>query len=108
VQQQLSTNLFQAGRCLIMQFPRHAASLHLTHNQHKAYYETVETYVSHMCCPPDCVSDEQRDKALATQELWELQWYPDTPIGSYAIYGADLDTVLDKALSVQIEADEAH
>lgn len=82
-------------------FPRHKASLHLTHNQHKAYYETIEEYQGNFDWEDDWVSDEQRKKALETQELWELQWYPDTPIGSYKIMGADLDAVLSKALEIE-------
>lgn len=83
-----------------MKFPDHEASLHLTHNQHKACYETVETYLSTRD-GIDWVSEEQKDKAFKTQELWELQWYPSTPIGSYCIYGADLNKVLEKALEVE-------
>lgn len=88
-----------------MIFPEHKASLHLTHNQHKAYYETVESYLDNRDCI-DWVSKEQELKSYQTQELWELQWYPSTPIGSYAIYGADLDAVLAKALEVERNENE--
>lgn len=82
-------------------FPIHKASLHLTHNQHKAYYETVESYTGDFDWKDDWVSEEQMKKAMETQELWELQWYPDTPIGSYRVIGADLDVVLSKAKEVE-------
>jgi len=82
-----------------MKFPKHEASLHLTHNQHKAYYETVEQYLSNYDLEDCWVSEEQKKKSLETQELWELQWYPDTPVGSYTLMGADLEEVLKEALT---------
>lgn len=80
-----------------MKFPRHKASLHLTHNQHKAYYETVQE-----CYPDDrnakaWVNEEQKAKAIETQEVWELQWYPHTPVGSLSLLAADLDVLLNAA-----------
>lgn len=74
-------------------FPPHAASLHLTHNQHKAYYETVEEYTADSS-HDSWVSEEQRAKAIASNDMWELQWYPDTPIGFYRLFAADLDVLL--------------
>jgi len=79
-----------------MTFPKHKASLHLTHNQHKAYYQTVEQYMEDN--DADCwVSDEQKQKAIATNEIWELQWYPDTPIGFCLLMACDLDVLLRAA-----------
>jgi hypothetical protein len=89
-----------------MLFPKHEASLHLTHNQHKAYYETIEQYIGNYDWSDDWVSEVQKVKALETQELWELQWYPSTPVGFFHIMGADLDVVLAKALEVEKEDNE--
>lgn len=85
-----------------MKFPEHKCGLHLTHNQHKDYYETVEKYCENpwMEKNPGWVSEEQRLKSLETQEVWELQWYPDTPIGFYKVCGADLDVVLEHSLTI--------
>jgi hypothetical protein len=87
-----------------MIFPEHKASLHLTHNQHKAYYETLESYLESFGEDDhkhNWVSEEHKVKALDTQELWELQWYPDTPIGSYVLWAADLEIILKAALEVE-------
>jgi hypothetical protein len=78
-----------------MNFPRHDASLHLTHNQHKAYYMTVAEIDREQ--DYDWVSEEQKQKAIATGDYWELQWYPDTPTGSYSLCAADLDVLLAAA-----------
>lgn len=82
-----------------MKFPPHKASLHLEHNDHKSNYETVEEWAlrnddSHYA---DWVSDEQRAKAIATDELWTLQWYPETPVGFCCMVAADLDVLLEAA-----------
>ena len=94
-----------------MQFPPHAASLHLTHNDHKSYYRTVAESIEdgdhgyeHRCW----VSDEQKAKAIATNECWTLQWYPDTPIGFCILSAADLDVLLHRANeSVRVEPEAA-
>jgi len=88
----------------MIEWPRHEASLHLTHNQHKAYYLTVEQSIErddHGYQADDWVSEEQKQKAIATNECWTLQWYPDTPIGSYTMSAADLDVLLDAARSLK-------
>lgn len=76
--------------------PPHKCSLHLTHNQHKSYYETVQDYTESDPENPlgEWVSEYQKAKAYETQELWQLQIYPDTPIGFYCYWGADLSAVL--------------
>ena len=78
-----------------MKFPKHEASLHLVHNDHKSYYQTVE----HCVAEGDhgyryWVSEEQKQKAIATNECWYIQWYPHTPVGFNLIAAADLDVLL--------------
>lgn len=83
-----------------MEFPRHAASLHLTHNDHKSYYQTVAESIEqgdHGYKDDDWVSAEQRQKAIDTNECWTLQWYPDTPVGFCLMSAADLDALLTAA-----------
>ena len=82
---------------LLSRLPRHAASLHLTHNQHRAYYRTVaqeDDEAAERGQAWSWVSDAQRAKARETDDVWELHWYPDTPIGSFCIYAADLTALL--------------
>lgn len=83
-----------------MEFPHHAASLHLTHNDHKSVYETVEQWEATNAGDGnlyDWVSDGQRQKAIATNEVWTLQWYPKTPVGFCALAAADLGVLLEEA-----------
>jgi len=72
--------------------PAHKASLHLTHNQHLAYYETVEQYLSDRDFSFQC--DTDREESISSNEIWELQWYPDTPIGFYSIAAPTLGKLM--------------
>ena len=83
-----------------MKFPRHEASLTLTHNDHKSYYHSVAQSIAdedHGYTDDCWVSEEQKHKAIATNECWTLQWYPNTPGGFNILSAADLDVLLSKA-----------
>jgi hypothetical protein len=67
-----------------MNFPKHEASLHLTHNDHKGVYETVADSV-------------QFGRHGYEPECWTLQWYPHTPVGFCLMSAADLDVLLEAA-----------
>ncbi len=78
-------------------FPRHECGLHLTHNQHRDYYQTVEEYLRDEA-RISFESGEERALCLELNELWELQWYPDTPIGFYCVGASTLEKCLAFAL----------
>lgn len=71
-------------------------------NEHRDYYESAERrlddHYALMGCQPE-VSDEVRAKMIETDTIIDLQFYPDTPIGSYQILHYDLDAALDEALA---------
>jgi len=82
--------------------PRHL-NLTIEHNPHKAYYQTVEQWLDDD--GPDAkdgdeLRPEDRAAILATGELWTVQWYPNTPIGSVLVCAATLPRVLERALEV--------
>lgn len=83
-----------------IKWPQHKASLTLTHNDHKSYYRTVAQSIAeedHGYRDRDWISDEQKHKAIATNDCWTLQWYPDTPSGFCMFAAADLDALLEAA-----------
>ena len=87
-----------------MIFPKHDCGLYLTHNQHKDIYETVKHNIEskHPAYDKDFfVSVEDMQKCIDTDECWELQWYPDTPIGFIRICGSSLEIVLSEALRIE-------
>ena len=74
----------------------------LTVNQHRDYYETAEESLLEAQgheCPPD-IADDVREIMEKTNTIVELQFYPNTPIGSYSIYHYDVEQALDEALTV--------
>jgi hypothetical protein len=76
--------------------------VYLTVNEHRDYYETAETrldeHYAHYECPPE-FAPEVRAKMIETDTIIDLQFYPDTPIGSYQLLHYDLDAALDNALA---------
>ncbi len=82
-------------------WPKHEASLHLTHNQHKLNYQTVAQSIEdqdHGYDDPCWVSEEQKEKAIAANDCWILQWYPHTPVGFCIRSACDLDVLLAAVL----------
>jgi len=78
-----------------MKLPKHL-TLTLEHNPHKAYYETVQDYVGRdRDLAGDWVSPEEREKAFESQELWTVQWYPQTPVGFNYLQASSLEALLE-------------
>jgi hypothetical protein len=74
-------------------WPPHLGGLIINHNPHKASYETVEEWM--IQDGNDWASDEEREKAIATDSLWTIQWYPHTPIGSHTVAASTLSAALE-------------
>lgn len=68
---------------------------YLTHNQHKDYYETAETYIKDREWE-DEVSEGALEKIIELDETWELQIYTHTPIGSYRLIHWNLEALVDE------------
>ena len=45
------------------------------------------------------ISEEEKAKAAKTNSMWELQWYPDTPVGSYSVAASSLEALLGYVLN---------
>jgi hypothetical protein len=81
-----------------MKFPAHKAAMMLTHNEHLNCYVTVQRAIeAKEHGYRDWVSDEQKQKAIDTNECWFLQWYPETAVGFCILAAADLDVLLEGA-----------
>jgi hypothetical protein len=72
----------------------------LSVNEHRDYYhlasEALEEFAQQEC--PPRIDPEVRAEMIARDTIIELQFYPDTPIGSYCILHYDLNAALDAAL----------
>ena len=77
--------------------PAHKASLTLRHNEHLGVYQTVAQEIDgnpDYYGEEEWVSAEQRAKAIETNEIWTLHWYPNTPVGFNVLHAADLSALL--------------
>ena len=77
------------------------ASVTVNYNQHKDFYQSVESYLNAQERYND---DPMIPDAIIRKEMIErnqmvcIQAYPNTPIGFYLVYHWDLDTAIDEML----------
>jgi len=69
--------------------PAHKCGLSLLHNEHKAFYESVSGY--HI--PGYFVSNEEWVKAQEANTVWEVQWYPQTPVHFERVAASSLEAL---------------
>ena len=86
---------------MTLSFPKHDGGLHIVHQPHKANYETIEEWEAFAGGRDGLwVSPEARAQAIATDSLWTVQWYPETPVGFHLLAGSDLGPVLERACEI--------
>ena len=74
-------------------------SIDLSINMHKDYYQTVKECIDELGEEEQGeMTDYNIEKMIKHDTIIRLQLYPHTPIGSYTLYGWDLDILLDQAL----------
>jgi len=69
--------------------PEHKCGLHLSHNEHRDVYETIEEFYD----ADDFTSPEEWHEAVAKDSVWVLHWYPETPIGFIRIAASTLEAI---------------
>jgi hypothetical protein len=72
-------------------------SLHLTFNDPSAIdYMSVKQWVEEG--PEDAkegwVSEAEMQRAMETNAMWRLQWYPETPVVSHELQASSLDALV--------------
>jgi hypothetical protein len=77
--------------------PKHVAGLYLEHNTHKGLYQSTEDYCADK--DEDWVSEYERLKAIQTDSVWTIQWYPNTPIGFIKMNASTLEALRDWVLA---------
>lgn len=85
--------------------PNHECQLTLSHQPHKTCYETVEEYfrdnIDYNNLPegtPDLeyCTENDRTACVATDQIWELHWYPNTPIGFHHFAAPTLERLFER------------
>lgn len=72
------------------------ASVEISVNDHKDYYETVDQYISEK--EREDIKPEVFAEMVERDTIVTVQAYPDTPIGSYTIYHYDIDKAVELAI----------
>ena len=80
-----------------MLFPPHACGLYLIHNEHRDLYEPLAEFLKHRNKEGHFADAAALARSLATDELWELQWYPRTPGAFYVVAAPTLGELLHLA-----------
>jgi hypothetical protein len=90
-----------------MELPKDKAGLTLEHNPHKGSYTPLTEWFSARDMLPRedktafaDIAGEELQKCLRKDEVWVLQWYPNTPGGFYAVAASTLQGVLEAAANV--------
>jgi hypothetical protein len=84
-----------------MYLPRHKCGLFLTHNEHRDYYMSASDWCEEHEGLQDFASEEAKARAIATDEIWILNWYPNTPIGFWSIAAPTLEELLSRAKEIE-------
>ncbi len=66
----------------------------IEHNDHKIAYQPIDEYLYESEIGTEDMPPGELEKIVATDELWVIRWYPDTPNG-YCIAAA---STLERAL----------
>ena len=78
-----------------MNLPQNKFGLTLEQNPQKTQFISVGQWLDVRDeTGPDFENDEAREQAISTEELWVLQWFPDSSAGSYYIAAPSLEGVL--------------
>ncbi len=76
------------------------SSLTIAFNDHASNYVDVATAIAEgMLENADWVSEEEKQKAIAENSVWEIRYYPNTPVGFIALAGSSLQSVIDAAIT---------
>ena len=79
------------------------ASVSITVNQHRDYYQSVKDYIEEQAQLDEDLIEEigldVYEEMQKTNTVIEIQAYPDTPIGSYRILHYDID----KAVRIMLD-----
>ena len=81
----------------IENLPAHKAGMTITHNNHKNYYQTADQWIEEDEKENEFYTwenEQEKQKAIAKNEIWTMQWYPNTPVGFNCIAASSLESLL--------------
>jgi hypothetical protein len=85
-----------------MQLPAHKCGLYLQHNEHRDYYQPAAEWMEERGDDYDWQSSEAIARAIESDSIWTLQWYPVTPVGCYCLAAPTLEELLAFAAKFEL------
>lgn len=73
--------IIRASATILAALPKHDAGLTIERNPGRVYYEDVSAWLASLEGEPDWPSSEARQRAIESNDVWVMQWYPNTPVG---------------------------
>lgn len=80
----------------VVKLPRGIAHS-IEHNDHKAVYQPIREYLTNNNFDDEDIAPGELEKILATDELWVIRWFPDTPVGHCVAIASTLERALEWA-----------
>ncbi len=79
------------------------SELHITFNDFKSNYQTAAEAIGenfHGWYDPDSfASPEEIERCKQTNTIWEIQWYPDTPVGFHKVIASTFEAAAQAAIA---------
>ncbi len=87
--------------------PKHEI-LYIAHNDFKSLYQDIKEYIYEENCMQIYkeMTKEEIEKCIKNNEIWELRWYPISPVSFYTIFAPTLEECLNKINSNTSETPE--
>ncbi|MEM7738710.1 MAG: hypothetical protein AAF267_23310 [Deinococcota bacterium] len=93
----------EVAQKLLEHLPEHACELGIEHNLHRFNKMSVREHMELFDYDEDDFSSpEQHQKALEVDELWSLQWYPNTPVGFCITLAADFEALFEGGIPQEL------
>lgn len=89
----------ELAAALVAALPAAAGGLTIAHNEHRQTREQLPDFLDD--ADPQFRNAAARQQAIATDELWTLQWYPTTAVSCRWIAAPTLAELLEFAASTE-------
>jgi len=81
-----------------IKLPEHKCGLTITHNEHRNYYQTAAAYIQEYGTDlGQWKSGDALKRAIETDQIWSIHWYPTTPVGFCVVFAPTLEEALELA-----------
>jgi len=74
------------------------ASINISINLHKDFYQTVEKYID--AEDKEDIDNDVFDEMVKRDTIVKIHFYPDTPIGCFIVYHYDINKAIEIALGI--------